>query len=167
MKFQKTYKDFVNEIITEKISNRVEAGGLAFQKWMKKKQKKKASEFQSAMKIIAQAFLQQLDESIWDEFITKLSQYYPKNVVKDASGNNSLQITKFQFMVGFYKFYFKEVFKNSITQIRNIINQAAETIDIDKEDYSRDTIRQIKRIISNAAKNKNIFVSIFDSMWGY
>lgn len=159
MKLEKTYRDFVNDVITQKIDNKVQFTGAAHQEFMKKMQEKKDEklDYKSLLKSYAQAFLLEYD-SQWVNFI--------RAIISSTGGTTPVVITKYQFMQAFFTYYFDNVFGKKVKNIRACLEAASETTQFDKNDISKGTIKKVYKIIKKGEKNKKVFVSVFNSLYG-
>lgn len=164
MKFEKTFRDFVNEVINEAKTN---GDGRAMKKLMKKKDtSKNNSKYKETLTTYANAFLLNEDGSNWSDFINILVQSCKDNsqFIDKDDPTKGVYCTKYQIIKGFFDYYFNVVYNHNVKNIQNCLKQAAETVDIEENDWSKGTIKQMFDIVKKAKDNKNIFVGIYNSI---
>lgn len=165
---EKTYRDFVNQVIAEANGRK-----SAFDEWLASRHnnKKQEVDYQKVLKIYAQAFTEDQDDAIWDEFIEKLKEYYPQNPTQPSptGSGDILIVTKYQFMKAFFNYYLNVVYNSSIKEIKQCLSEAAQTIGIDEKYYKRGMIRKVLKLLSskNKQKYKSLFVQIYNDLKGY
>ena len=128
MNFDKTYKDFVNDVVTEAkvgvLKDNPNSFGNTFAKNVgtaikgyKEEKERKLKAMSTILPLYGKAFLiVYKDEKYWQNFINSL-----KKQSKDG------QVTKFQFISYFFKYYLAEVMKTHATleeknEIDSLIN---------------------------------------------
>lgn len=153
MKLQKTYKDFVKEVITEKISNKAEAYGTAY-KNLRKKKDKNSVDARKILKIYAEAFILN-DIRYWRGYLATIR--------RSLRGHGPVPMTKYHFLQGFFNYYFETVYHGSLREVREYLINASETIQIDPKFYSLICIRKIRKLVSRGER-RQLLVSVFDSL---
>lgn len=176
MNFDKTYKDFVNDIVTEAkvgvlkdnpnsfgktfVKDAVNDGKKVVNKVaenLKKRREAKEKllqEMTTLLPLYGKAFIIVYnDPKYWNDFIASL---------KKQSKNG--KITKFQFVSYFFKYYMAKIMKNSTGDIYKTLKQAAQSLEMTKDQYKKSKIRYVKKFVNNADKHKDVFVKIFKSL---
>lgn len=150
---EKTFKDFVNEVISEDTKKK-----SGFDQWLdsrkNKSDKNKEINHKQLLKNYADAFLL-INPNGWNGFI--------RSVVKGLNGKK--EITKYQFMQAFFNYYITKVYKNNKKLLQKCLLKASETIGMDEKDYSKNSVNAIIKIVKNGQKNKKAFVNVFDSLY--
>lgn len=188
MKFEKTYRDFYNEVITEAdtnatINKQINAVTDGLTKGLEKALGKKYEETQLKELLVsyAQSFVIEHEDE-WDNFIRSLYEAAAakKQFIKDENGNNveieaedgkfpKVYVSKFQFMQLFFLYYFQKVFHYKkgywLKGIKKCLKQAAQTIDLEKEDCTSNAVSQAVKVVQRG--NKNILVKVYNSLKGY
>ncbi len=165
MKLEKTYRDFVNQVITEAGKKH----GPAFEKLMKglddkltkwKQDRKKdredltPNELQKYLVAYSEAFFLQNIEENWNGL-----NKYIVNFVRDKESN---QLTPYQFVALYFKFFFQEVFGKSIDNFIKFLDQASQIIEMDESYYKKNTVKKVFKALGDAKKYKTAFVAFFN-----
>ena len=168
MKFQKTYKDFVNEIISEakvgalksnpnSFGNTIAKDVVNSVKEEKKKREQLRRKMRNFLKNYAKAFILE-HESEWNNFINA--------IIKSTGGKTPITVTKYQFMQAFFQYYFDTVFNGKVKGVRSCLEKASESIQLEKEEYSKSMINKVYKFVKKGQKNKKLFVEVFNSLCG-
>lgn len=177
---EKTFKDFVIEVITEagdpdatvkkQIQGMADSIGGALEKSLKNHSQ---NELRDIMKIYANCFINLRGES-WPDFISALVSACAKKkqFIDEKDPNKGIWCTKFQFMYGFFEFYFTQVFKFKkgywARGIQKCVKKFEETQEMDKDTYSLKTANEVINVFKSGKKHKKLFVGVFNSlMRGY
>lgn len=177
MKFQKTYKDFVNEIISEAgsdpdatIKKQIKGLSDAINGALEKSFKKHSqNELRDIMRTYVNCFIT-LQGDKWNDFISLLvsSCAKRKQFIDEKDPKKGIWCTKFQFMYGFFDYYFKKVFKFKkgywAKGIQKCLKECEEIQEMDKDTCSLKTINEVINIYNHGQKHKKLFVSIFNSL---
>lgn len=185
MKFEKSYRDFFNEVITEApdtnatINKQINAvtDGLAkkFEKSLGKKYSD--SQLKDLLVTYAQCFVLEYEDE-WKNFMQALAHacvqkkqvfQKEKDEEKGDEDNRGIWCTKFQFMQSFFLYYFQSVFHYKkgwyLGNIKKCLKRAAETYDLEKEEYNSNAVSQAVKVVQKG--NKSILVKVFNSLKGY
>lgn len=162
MKFDKTYKDFLNDIITEAEGNSsspsLNPNVQAFLKQMSTNRKQrlvKPEDYRRILRAYAESFI--LDDiTHWRNFI--------RSIRTAIRGHGPLVTTKYQFIIDFFNYYFNTVYHGNTREIQRYLEQAAETIQMEEKYYTRSTIRTMRRLVRQGQRNRQLFVNVFDSL---
>lgn len=158
MNLNKTYKDFVNDVITE-ISNKAEAHSIGFKNLMKSNNNNNQRQTRQILRAWAEAFVQE-DTARWRTQIRNIKKY-----VHTGTSTTTIPIyTPYQFMIYFFDTYLHRAWGWNINKIKQHLEHASETIQMEEKYYSRNTIRSIIRLVKHGQQHKQLFVHVFNSL---
>ena len=172
MKLKKTYRDFVNEVITEKVGeNSIGKTTTGHQETMKRIKeyfnRENRRQPRQILRTWAEAFVQ-TNPALWRTQIRNIRRYIRTGGTPPPSPTTMsvTRVTPFQVMIYFFLTYLQDRHGQwrNINEIRQQLEEASETIQMDEDYYSNSTIREMLRLIRQGQRNRQLFVHVFNSL---